>query len=215
MIYIDVVKVKSKGSYLVHLINVHLSILIGIVVLEDIFKHYLVSDMYEFLILNLGIAEIEVCYRLPSVPYFLQIHLFRHHNSALGTCYRACAIFVYSTAVTGYSRNVVAVAETHLNSDFLYTFKEIPSAEYIPIAVHVFIGIGCQASAVGFIKAILVGMVGCIYKTELPHRHYGIGLIINPPRVVHLIGFKDIAILGSQIKISIAFAQFVIIIVVF
>ena len=58
-------------------------------------------------------------------------------------------------------------------------------------------------------------MVGCIYKTELPHRHYGIGLIINPPRVVHLIGFKDIAILGSQIKISIAFAQFVIIIVVF
>ena len=210
MIYIDVVKVKSKGSYLVHLINVHLTILIGIIVLEDIFKHYLVSDMYEFLILNLGIAESEAC----TVPCSLPIHFARHHNSALGTCQRACAIFVYSTAVTGYSRNVIAVAEAQLHSDFLYTFKEIPRVECSPIAVHVLIGIGCQASAIGFIKAILVGMVSCIYKTELPHRHCSIGPVTFLWIIILVTG-KNMAILGSQIKISIAFAQFVIIIVVF
>ena len=214
MICIDVVKVKSKGRYLVHLINVHLTILIGIVVLEDIFKHYLVSDMYEFLILNLGIAESEACHIFSSVPYRLQIHLFRHHNSALGTCQRACAILVYSTAVTGYRGYVVAVAEAQLHSDFLYTFKEIQRVEYFPIAVHVLIGIGCQASAVGFIKAILVRMVGCIYKTELPPRHCSIGLITFLWIIIHITG-KNIAILGSQVKIGIAFAQFMIIIVVF
>ena len=214
LICIDVVKVKSKGRYLLHLINVHLAILVSIIVLEDVCKHCLVTDMYEFLILNLGIADIEACYILVAVPYILRIHLCRHHNSALGTCYRACAIFVYSTAVTGYSRNVVAVAETHLNSDFIYTFKEIPSVEYIPIAVHVLIGIGCRASAILAIQTVLARMVGSIYKTELPHRHYGIGLIINH-RIVHLIGFKDMAILGSSVKIGIAFAQFIIIIVVF
>ena len=210
MICIDVVKVKSKGRYLVHLINVHLTILIGIIVLEDIFKHYLVSDMYEFLILDPCVGDFNTC----TVPCSLRIHFSRHHNSALGTGHRTRAITVYSTAVTGYSRNVIAVAEAQLHSDFLYTFKEIPSAEYSPIAVHVLIGIGCQASAIGFIKTILVRMVGSIDKTELPHRHCSIGPVTFLWIIILVTG-KNMAILGSQIKISIAFAQFVIIIVVF